>query len=403
LDRITAFSNFTNVNHLSTFLLDTKPKIKLTAGVYGKRDIIKIIFVYNTEINNLLKTRTTARWSSYLCCWYIFKEKFNLGDFFTIIKSVAYIDYSGLINKSSQKSISKEKKYSAIYLKNQLPRTSKNKIESFTLWMRQLRFSDNTIKTYKHQLQLFFGYYADKKPEEITSADIESFNIHFILKNGLSPTFQNQTISALKKFFLNQYNRNFDTENIIRPVKSRTLPKVMNKKDLKRFFESIKNIKHRMAFETIYAYGLRRSELLNLKLQDIDTRRGMISIINAKGKRDRSLPISKRWLEKVKPYYRTYRPGVYLIEGQHPGKSMSAGSLQKVFERALKDSKITKPYTIHCLRHSFATHLLENGTDLRYIQELLPIILEKEFCINIIRSKNLILLPIWITLLKIKI
>jgi integrase/recombinase XerD len=97
----------------------------------------------------------------------------------------------------------------------------------------------------------------------------------------------------------------------------------------------------------------------------------MISIINAKGKKDRSLPISKRWLEKVKPYYRTYRPGVYLIEGQYSRKCISAGSLQKVFERALKDSKIRKPYTIHCLRHSFATHLLENGTDLRYIQELL--------------------------------
>jgi integrase/recombinase XerD len=97
----------------------------------------------------------------------------------------------------------------------------------------------------------------------------------------------------------------------------------------------------------------------------------MISIINAKGKKDRSLPISKRWLEKVKPYYRTYRPGVYLIEGQYHCKSISAASLQKVFERALKDSKIARPFTIHCLRHSFATHLLDNGTDLRYIQELL--------------------------------
>ncbi len=91
-----------------------------------------------------------------------------------------------------------------------------------------------------------------------------------------------------------------------------------------------------MAFETIYAYGLRRGELLNLKLQHIDTKRGMLSVINAKGKKDRSLPISKRWLEKVKSYYLTYKPEIYLIEGQHKGNSIAAASLQQVFENTLK-------------------------------------------------------------------
>jgi integrase/recombinase XerD len=191
------------------------------------------------------------------------------------------------------------------------------------------------------------------------------------MKYGLSPTFQNQTVSALKKFYHVLYNRDLEAENIERPRKSHTLPKVMSKQELRRFFENIKNIKHKMAFETIYAFGLRRSELLNLKLQHIDTKRGMISIINAKGKKDRSIPISKRWLEKVKPYYFAYKPNTYLIEGQFAGKSIAAASLQQVFENTLKKSNITKPYTIHCLRHSFATHLLENGTDLRYIQELL--------------------------------
>lgn len=109
---------------------------------------------------------------------------------------------------------------------------------------------------------------------------------------------------------------------------------------------------------------------IKLKLQHIDTKRGMISIINAKGKKDRLLPISKRWLEKVKAYYFTYKPAIYFIEGQYPGKSITANSLQKVFERALADSKINNLFTIYCLRHSFATHLPENGTDLRYIQKL---------------------------------
>jgi site-specific recombinase XerD len=351
--------------------LNLKPKIKLISGVHHGQDIVKVVFDHNRKIMELLKEQTTARFSTSLGCWYINKDEFILGDFFTVMKPAAYIDYSELKNKSVQKHIYSKGKYKTSYLKKQLPQRSRVQIRNFQSWMQQLRFSDNTIKTYSHQLQLFFGYYSDKKPEEITLSDIEVFNIDFILKNRLSSTFQNQTISALKKFYENQYNRNLDIENILRPRKSRTLPKVMNKKELVVFFSSIRNVKHRMAFETIYAYGLRRSELLNLKLQDIDTRRGMISVINSKGKKDRALPISRRWLEKVKPYYRAYRPRVYLIEGQYPGKSISAASLQKVFERALITSHITRPYTIHCLRHSFATHLLENGTDLRYIQELL--------------------------------
>ncbi|MFT3737995.1 MAG: tyrosine-type recombinase/integrase [Breznakibacter sp.] len=244
-------------------------------------------------------------------------------------------------------------------------------IHQFKVWMEQKRFAENTIKTYIHQLEIFFGYYSDKTPAEIKVSDIVAFNHDFIVGNRLSSTFQNQTLSALKKFYVIQFQRDLDTEGIERPGRSRSLPKVMDKKDLQKFFESIKNPKHRMAFETIYAHGLRRSELLNLKLQHIDRMRGLISVINSKGKKDRVIPISKRWLENAKSYYQSYRPQVFFIEGQYPGKSLTASSLQKVFDQVLTQSKIGKPFTIHCLRHSYATHLLENGTDLRYIQELL--------------------------------
>jgi site-specific recombinase XerD len=305
-------------------------------------------------------------------CWYIPKDQFVLGDFFAAMKPVAWIDYSAVKNKNSRRPPkSTEKKYSPASMKKRISSETREKIDDFKKWLEQGRYGENTVKTYIHQLEIFFGYYSDIKPEQITTQDITAFNSEFILKNNLSATFQNQTISALKKFYTWKFNRNLDSENLERPRKSSSLPKVMDKTDLKRFFESIKNTKHKMAFETIYAYGLRRGELLNLKLQHIDTKRGMISIINAKGKKDRSLPISKKWLEKVKAYYNTYKPTTYFIEGQYPGKSITAGSLQKVFERALSDSKINKPFTIHCLRHSFATHLLENGIDLRYIQKLL--------------------------------
>jgi len=300
------------------------------------------------------------------------ESEFNLGFFFTTIKPVAWIDYSALKqNGAKLPEVSKKASFKAGEIKRTVQPETKAEIEKFKSWMQQKRFSDNTIKTYIHQLEIFFGYYHHKNPEEITVTDITGFNNELILKHKLSATFQNQTISALKRFYGAMYNRDLETEKIERPRKSRPLPKVMGKQELQRFFENIKNSKHRMAFETIYAFGLRRGELLNLKLQHIDSKRGMLTVLNAKGKKDRSVPISKRWLEKAKLYYNSYKPEVFLIEGQYPGRSITAASLQKVFNNTLTKSNIKKPFTIHCLRHSFATHLLENGTDLRYIQELL--------------------------------
>jgi len=352
--------------------LKNQPKITLSTATHRQQTVVKVEFAYNRELIDELKAHTNARWSANMNCWYIPKDKFVLGEFFTAMKPVAWIDYSGLKNQNSkQPQKSTGRNYSPASMKKRISSETREKIDDFKKWLEQGRYGENTVKTYTHQLEIFFGYYSDIQPENITTQHITSFNSEFILKNNLSATFQNQTISALKKFYSYNYNRNLEAESLERPRKSHALPKVMDKKHLKKFFESIKNTKHKIAFETIYAYGLRRGELLNLKLQHIDTKRGMISVINAKGKKDRSLPISKRWLEKVKTYYHTYKPNTYFIEGQYPGKSITAGSLQKVFERALADSKINKPYTIHCLRHSFATHLLENGTDLRYIQELL--------------------------------
>ncbi len=331
--------------------MNSRPLIILSSGIHRKKQVVRIYFVYNTTLIEMLKKSTDALWSRTMGCWYINADKFKLQNFICLFSSVADIDYSKL-----------NKELDPFLLEI---------INRFKNWLKQKRYSSNTIKIYIHQLEIFFCYYSSKKPEDITIDDITNFNHNYILKKKLSYTFQNQTISALKKFYLTMFNRDLEAEHLERPRKIDALPKVMSKGDLQRFFNSIKNIKHRMAFETIYAYGLRRSELLNLKLQHIDTKRGTISIINSKGKKDRTLPISTRWLEKLRNYYPSYKPQVYLIEGRYSGESITASSLQQIFKRTLKTCKINRPFTIHCLRHSYATHLLENGTDLRYIQELL--------------------------------
>ena len=183
------------------------------------------------------------------------------------MKELAWIDYSGLkAEKINPYEKPAQKKYNAFDIKKQLSAEAKVKIDEFKTWMLQKRYGDNTIKTYKHQLEIFFGYYADKNLNEITNADITAFNNEFVLKHNLSPTFQNQTISALKLFYSQTYWKSIVIENMERLRKSNSLPKVISKKDLILLFDSIKNQKHRMALETIYAFGLRRGELINLKL-----------------------------------------------------------------------------------------------------------------------------------------
>lgn len=137
-----------------------------------------------------------------------------------------------------------------------------------------------------------------------------------------------------------------------------------------RRYEALPNLKHPMILSLIHACGIRRSELLNLLLSDVRSDRGLLLIRQAKGKKDRVVPLSAKLLECLRQYYVQYRPKCYLFEGQDGGK-YSEKSIQLVFKQALAKAGIDKPATLHSLRHSYATHLLESGTDLRYIQELL--------------------------------
>lgn len=141
--------------------------------------------------------------------------------------------------------------------------------------------------------------------------------------------------------------------------------------EVKSILLSPKNLKHRTMLSLIYACGLRRSELLNLKINDVDSKRGLLRINRAKGTKDRVVPISQKTIEMLREYYLAEKPKLYLFEGQKRGEAYSPTSIQAVLKSAARKSGIKKPVTLHWLRHSYATHLLESGTDLRYIQELL--------------------------------
>ena len=237
--------------------------------------------------------------------------------------------------------------------------------------MNYRRYSQNTIKTYSDSLEVFFRFFQNKSIECLTKEDLIHFNSEYILKKNLSASYQNQVINAIKLFYRNRFNRSMEVDYIQRPRREKRLPNVLSKDEVKSILEAPTNLKHRAMLSLIYACGLRRSELLNLTLKDVLSDRNLLFIQQSKGKKDRVVPIGNKLIEMLRDYYKAFKPKTWLFEGQLPGEKYSERSIQLVLNQAVTKAKTNTPVTLHWLRHSYATHLLENGTDLRYIQELL--------------------------------
>lgn len=244
-------------------------------------------------------------------------------------------------------------------------------IEKFKQWLRSKRYSESTITTYTEALKSFLVFYRDKAVADINNEDVIVYNNEYILKNNLSASFQNQIVNAIKLFFMTIRDTKMMVDKIHRPKRAKVLPNVLCKEEIKLILNAHSNIKHKMMLSLIYACGLRRSELLHLKPADIDSKRRIVIIRQAKGKKDRIAPLSEKILILLREYYVISKPKTWLFEGQNVGEQYSEQSLQSVLKQALQKVGNTKPVTLHWLRHSYATHLLESGTDLRYIQELL--------------------------------
>ena len=244
-------------------------------------------------------------------------------------------------------------------------------VEKFRYWLRSKRYSDNTIKTYTEALKSFLFYFNDKSATEITNDDVILYNNDYILRNKLSSSYQNQIVNAIKLYFSTVRNMQIEIDKIHRPKRAKLLPNVLSKEEVKLILDAHVNLKHKVMLCMIYSCGLRRSELLNLKFADIDANRNIVIIRQAKGRKDRISPLSPKILEMLRAYYVGYKPAVWLFEGMNKGEQYAEQSIQHVLKQAVDKANIDKPVTLHWLRHSYATHLLESGTDLRYIQELL--------------------------------
>ncbi|MCH9659773.1 MAG: site-specific integrase [Bacteroidetes bacterium] len=235
--------------------------------------------------------------------------------------------------------------------------------------MRAQRLSENTIKTYLDLVSKFLGYLDRHSVTDITPKWVSRFNYDFIVAQDYSISYQNQCISAIKKYV--QFRGVLlSLDALQRPRKPQKLPCVLSVDELSLLLDCTQNLKHKALLSLLYSAGLRIGEALRLLPTDIDSKRMLIFVRDAKGKKDRYTLLSERFLVLLRGYYKAYRPKHYLFEGQQ-GVAYSATSARKILLKSKARAGIRKPIVLHTLRHSFATHLLESGTDIRYIQELL--------------------------------
>lgn len=230
--------------------------------------------------------------------------------------------------------------------------------------------SQHTINAYQSCLAPYFVHFEQKDFAEISKAEIEDYIYTQIKTQHIGEQKQNQIINAIKSYYEHTLGRDRTVYNIKRPQKSTTLPNVLSEEEVMRLINQPSNLKHKTILYTIYSAGLRLSELLNLRTTDIRTNDGYINIKGAKGKKDRQTVLSPTLLALLRDYYRAYKPSYWLFEGQQGGK-YSATSVQSIFRKAVQEAGCNAWATPHTLRHSFATHLMQAGTNLRYIQAAL--------------------------------
>ena len=301
------------------------------------------------------------------CCWYLENNPDSLKKLFHHFKGVAWIDGRAFFGKQKPPG---EKQRD----RNGLPTLRKalsNDMAQFRTWMFHRNYSPNTISSYVDCVSTFFRYHEDLMPALVRKEHIVAFNTEYILRWKFSISYQNQFINGLKLFLIEVHKSEIPLSDLERPRRERRLPNVLSKEEVKAILRSTYNSKHRLILSFAYASGLRMGEVINLRISDIDRDRKVVTIKRSKGFKDRVIPLPKNIDNALDDYLSAYRSTTYLFEGNSVGTPYTASSIQKVIKRSTSLAGINKPVTLHWLRHSYATHLMESGTDSRYIQKLL--------------------------------
>lgn len=348
-------SNFTRSITLKHLLIDNERQIGIK-------------FYPDKVLNALIKELPDRKWSDRFRMVYVPNTPEHFNAIFRHLKGVAWINSENFSNRKLKQLNDKAPNIDH-YRKRKVTNGYRTCPEEYLQKLEIRKYSLNTARSYIAHFEKFINYYKSKQLLELSENEIKTYLSHLV-KQELSDSYVNQSINSIKFYYeivLGMPNRFYDIE---RPIKSERLPEVISKEKILQMIKSTRNLKHRCIIKLLYSAGLRRAELINLKINDIDSDRMFIKVRSGKGKKDRLTTLSHSLLADLRKYYKLYKPKTYLFEGPS-GTEYSATSVRKIVSRAAIAAGIRKRVTPHMLRHSFATHLLEEGVDLRHIQVLL--------------------------------
>ena len=347
---------------------DIKKNIALKHLLIDGKKQIGLKFYPDKVIQALVKELPSPKWSNEFNMVYLpnTSEMFNL--IFSTFKGVAWINLSSF---SSKRSLVNENPLLTVdsYRNRKLAIGFKPCPEEFLQKLELKHYSMNTARIYISMFERFINAHNESDLLSINEEQIRLY-LQGLVQEQRSDSYINQMINSIKFYYevvKEMPNRFYSIE---RPRKKESLPKVISAEEVQMIINNTNNIKHRCIVSLLYSAGLRRGELLNLKMDDIDSKRMVINVKNGKGGKDRITILSSGVLEDLRKYYKTWSPKIYLFEGEM-GEKYGATSVLRIIQKAAKAAGIKKSISPHVLRHSFATHLLESGTDLRYIQVLL--------------------------------
>ncbi len=299
--------------------------------------------------------------------YYLPNNSQSLDAIFLCFKKKAWIDMRLLTKKAIDDEFKKEKVSFTIALNAEAGEL----YASYLKHLDAIGYSKNTKKTYGQMVAVFLTYFNELSPKDITNDDVQHFLSEFVVRQQYSRSYQRQMVSAIKSFYRDRLAVKIDITAIPIVKRERTLPKVLSTNEVKRIIERAINLKHKTMLMLLYGCGLRVGELLNLHVKHIDSERKVLEVLNGKGFKDRVVPLTDNILEQLRVYYKAYKPMNYLFEGQEFNMPYSPKSVNNFLKKYAWKAGIKKNVYAHMLRHSYATHLLETGVDLRYIQVLL--------------------------------
>ncbi len=350
--------------------------LKLRPVYHRDMECIAVTGKITKEILKELRTLHGARWSRSYRCWYIPFVQNGAALISEKLNGLAETEDAALSEYISKRTLLEKMNIDVTATSIKMFQISAHNLQQLDLLLRRLQlltYSSNTIKTYKNEFAAFLLMLKHHPADTLTPEQVKRYVLYCINTLKLSENTIHSRLNALKFYYEQVLKMDKIFVEIPRPKKPFQIPKVLGESEIGRLFSALENKKHKAILFTAYSAGLRVSEVVNLKIQDIDSDRMQIYVQNSKGKKDRYVMLSVVLLDILRMYLLQYvpRPKIYLFEGNEPGEPISSRAAQHIFWTARTKAGIRKEVGFHSLRHSFATHLLEKGVDIRYIKDLL--------------------------------